>query len=128
MYAVMVSANKKARYIGGMENAFIHLTVSFLTSFLFFLIKGDYTISLTGTGIVWILILGLLDTGFGCYLYFSSIGLLPVQTVAICGYLEPLSAVIFAAVLLGERFGSLQAVGAVLIAACTILSGRSQKD
>lgn len=34
MYAVMVSANKKARYIGGMENAFIQLTVSFLTSFL----------------------------------------------------------------------------------------------
>ena len=43
------------------------------------------------SSIVPIFILGQLNTGVGCYFYFSSIGYLPVQTVAICGYLEPLS-------------------------------------
>ena len=38
--------------------------------------------------ILWI---SLLNTGGGCYFYFSSIGRLPVQTVAIYGYIEPLS-------------------------------------
>jgi drug/metabolite transporter (DMT)-like permease len=45
----------------------------------------------------------------GCYFYFFSIGELPVQTVAICGYVELLSA------LLGETLSLLQIVGAVLI-------------
>ena len=65
--------------------------------------------------IVPILVLGIVNTGIGCYFYFSSIGKLPVRTVAVCGYLEPLSAVVFASLFLGERMTALQAVGAVLI-------------
>jgi drug/metabolite transporter (DMT)-like permease len=57
----------------------------------------------------------MVNTGIGCYLYFSSISNLPVQTVAVCGYLEPLSAVLFAVVFLHESMTLLQTVGAVLI-------------
>ena len=39
----------------------------------------------------------------------------PVQTVAVCGYLEPLSAVIFSALLLHERLTPPQLIGACLI-------------
>ena len=63
----------------------------------------------------WILVLGLVNTGIGCYLYFSPLSKLPVQTVAVCGYLEPLSAVLFAALLLGEKMSALQYIGAVCI-------------
>ena len=59
--------------------------------------------------------LGLINTGVGCYLYFSSIGGLPAQTVAVCGYLEPLSAVAFSVVLLGEVLMPIQLVGMILI-------------
>jgi drug/metabolite transporter (DMT)-like permease len=62
--------------------------------------------------ILWI---GLLNTGISCYLYFSSIGHLPVQTVAICGYLEPLSAVVFSFLFLGEILQPIQIIGAVLV-------------
>lgn len=62
-----------------------------------------------------ILILGVLNTGIGCYLYFSSIADLPVQTVSICGYLEPLSALTFSATILGEKLSLMQITGAVLI-------------
>lgn len=37
------------------------------------------------------------------------------QTVAVCGYLEPLAAVVFAAALLHETMLPLQILGAVLI-------------
>ena len=56
-----------------------------------------------------------MNTGFGCWCYFSAIGSLPVQTVAVCGYLEPLSAVIFSELLLHERLTPPQIVGACLI-------------
>jgi drug/metabolite transporter (DMT)-like permease len=62
-----------------------------------------------------ILILGLLNTGIGCYFYFSSIGHLPVQTVAIFGYLEPLSAVTFSVMFLREILQPIQVLGAVLV-------------
>ena len=74
-----------------------------------------YTISFLPSDILPILVLGLLNTGNGGYLYFSSIGSLPVQAVAICGYLEPLSAVLFSVLLLGEKTLSLQIIGAVPI-------------
>ena len=57
----------------------------------------------------------MLNTGAGCYFYFSSIGNLPVQTVAVCGYLEPLSAVIFSGIFLKETMLPVQMAGAVFI-------------
>ena len=62
-----------------------------------------------------ILVLGILNTGIACYLYFSGLGRLPVQSAAVCGYLEPLSAVILAAVVLHEVLSPLQLLGVVLI-------------
>lgn len=61
------------------------------------------------------MLLGAVNTGLGCCWYFSAISRLPVQTVAVCGYLEPLAAVVFAAVLLHETMLLLQMLGAVLI-------------
>ena len=71
--------------------------------------------SISGESWPWILVLGVVNTGFGCWCYCSSIGARPVQTVAGCGYLEPLSAVVFSALLLHERMTPSQIIGAVLI-------------
>ena len=45
-----------------------------------------------------------------------------MQTVAVCGYVEPLSAVLFSVILLGESMSAWQAVGAVLIFSGAMLS------
>lgn len=58
---------------------------------------------------------GVVNTGFGCWLYFSSIGALPVQTVSVCGYLEPLSAVFFSVLLLHEALTPARWIGAAMI-------------
>jgi drug/metabolite transporter (DMT)-like permease len=98
-----------------LENPTIQLTTSFLTVAVFVAIKQGLVIHINAGDWLPILLLGLVNTGISCYFYFSSIGDLPVQTVAICGYLEPLSALLFSAALLGERLSGLQIVGAVLI-------------
>jgi drug/metabolite transporter (DMT)-like permease len=49
------------------------------------------------------------------FLYFSSIQELPAQSVALCSYIDPASALIFAAVLLGDVLSPIQWVGAIMI-------------
>ncbi len=115
MYAFMVICNKKATDIVGFENSTLQLTIAFLTVAVFVGIKQGYAMQIGPNSILPILILGLLNTGIGCYFYFSSIGKLKVQTVAICGYLEPLSAVLFSVAFLKETMLPLQIIGAVLI-------------
>ena len=114
-YSLMVMFNKKAKDITGLENSMLQLFVAFLTVAVFVGIKQGYRMQIDTQSIIPILVLGLLNTGIGCYFYFSSIGKLPVQTVAICGYLEPLSAVVFSVIFLKETMLPIQIIGAVLI-------------
>lgn len=121
MYAAMVIANKKAQKITGLENAMLQLTISFLTLALFVACKQGFVFHIAPGDWLPILILGFVNTGAGCYFYFSSIAKLPVQTVAICGYLEPLSAVIFSVALLGETMQPIQIFGTFLILSGAVL-------
>lgn len=114
-YSAMVIFNKQSKNINGMENSVIQLAVSYITVLIFMTAKRGVFFHINPDEIVWILILGVLNTGFGCYLYFSSINKLPAQTVAVCGYLELLSAVIFSAIILRERMTAIQLLGAILI-------------
>lgn len=115
MYAFMVIFNKKAASITGLENPMWQLIASFVTVAIFLIFRQGFSIHIEAKNVVPVLLLGILNTGIGCYFYFSSIGDLPVQTVAILGYLEPFSALFFSAILLGESLGFLQLMGAVLI-------------
>lgn len=115
LYATMVIFNKKTTHITGLENSMMQLIFGFLTVAVFITLKQGFTMNIQGGDWPWILILGFLNTGVGCYLYFSSIGKLPVQTVAICGYLEPLAAVVLSVIVLKESLSLIQGVGIVLI-------------
>lgn len=121
MYAFMVICNKKASRITGMENSTLQPTISFLTVAVIVGMRQGFTFEIATANWPWILFLGLINTGVGCYFYFSSIGALPVQTVAICGYLEPLSAVLFSVLLLNESMTLLQILGAGLIIGGAVL-------
>ena len=115
MYACMVCFNKKARGITGMENAALQLSLAFLTVFVYVLLWQGVGVHIPAGDIAPLLFLGLVNTGVGCFLYFSSIGAIPVQSVAILGYLEPLSAILFSVLFLRESMTPMQAAGAALI-------------
>lgn len=114
--ALLVIFNKKASHITGLENTAWEMTFAFLTVAAFVGLKQGFCFVATiGAAWPWALLLGIVNTGFGCYLYFSSIGGLPVQSVSILGYLEPLSAVVFAMIFLHESMTPLQILGAACI-------------
>ncbi|HIS41032.1 MAG TPA: DMT family transporter [Candidatus Aphodovivens avistercoris] len=135
-YAVMVVCTKKAASFcpnvaeRGLRNAFVQLAAAFaVAAALAAAVQGPgaLLVPVAPGDAAPLLMLGLVNTGVGCFLYFTSVGRLPVQTVAVCGYVEPLSAVLLSALLLGEPLGAVQIAGALLIvggAAFCELSGR----
>ena len=115
LYVVMVITNKKAG-LPGLENTVVQLLSAFLITALFHVLRGGAVpISVPSGDWGWMVLLGIVNTGFGCWLYFSSIGSLPVQTVSVCGYLEPLSAVFFSVLLLHEQLTPIRWLGAAMV-------------
>lgn len=114
-YAGMVLFNRLATQAQGMENACWQLWYAAATVTLFACAGQGLPSGIARCDWLPILWLGVVNTGLACFLYFSSLPRLPVQTVAVCGYLEPLSAVVFSAIFLHERLTLVQAVGAVMI-------------
>ena len=119
-YALMVIASKSAPHIEGLENSALQVSAAFVTALVLTLFtQGAPSFLSAGVAasIDWraVAMLGVVNTGIGCLLYFSAVAKLPVQTVAVVGYLEPLSAVVFSAVLLGEAITPVRLMGAALI-------------
>ena len=81
-YAAMLILNKKAESVDGMENSLLQMLSATATVFVLLLCQGGLSMTITGANWPWILLLGIVNTGFGCWCYFSAIGSLPVQTVA----------------------------------------------
>ncbi len=115
LYATMILSNKKVKRLTGLEITLVQLTTAFMVVLLYTLQTQQGMPSFSGVNILPILFLGVVNTGVGCYLYFSSIHELPAQSVAICSYVDPLSALIFSAIILGERLSIVQIAGAILI-------------
>lgn len=126
-YAAAIICNKCAKEIGGLENTAIQLVFAFITAALFVGMTRGFSMQAAPSDILPVLVLGLINTGIGSYLFLSSMNVLPVQTVAICGYLEPLSAVIFSLLFLHETLLPLQLVGACLILGGAIFGELRQK-
>lgn len=120
-YAAMVILNKLSQGITGTENSVIQLLSTCIVVVIYVAIRQGINIHIPVGSLLPVLWIGIVNTGLGCFLYFSSISALPAQTVAICGYLEPLSAVVVSVIILRERMHPLQIIGAVLILGGTMI-------
>lgn len=129
-HAAMVIFSKLADQVEGITSSLIQLIASFAVALAFLVATGGLPFDVGAESWGWVLVLGVVNTGLGCYLYFSSFGGLSVQSVAILGYLEPLSSVVCALVFLGEPFGTLEALGGCLImlGALTGTLGKEEND
>ncbi|MEG2214875.1 MAG: DMT family transporter [Oscillospiraceae bacterium] len=115
LYAVLIVTNKRIDGLSGVELTLLQLFISCVVVAPYALLTHTPGASLGLEGVSAIIFLGVVNSGLACYLYFSSIHELPVQTVAICSYIDPASALIFSALLLGERLTPVQLCGAALI-------------
>ena len=69
-----------------------------------------------------LLAVGLLHTGAAYVLYFGSMDGLKAQTIAIFSYIDPVSALLFSAVILREPLSPAGLAGAVMIIGSAVFS------
>ncbi len=115
-YASVTLINKTTKGIPGLQMTIIQLSGAAIAIIPYNLIthEGPWLDLMSEAG-VYAMLLGLLHTGIALYLYFSAIQELPAQSVALCSYIDPASALIFAAVLLGDVMSPIQWLGAIMI-------------
>ena len=116
LYASLIVANKRVKRLSGLNCAMYELIVAFFVV-LIYLVASNVKLPVipAAEDIVWVLVIGLVNTGLAYYLYFSSLQKLPGQTVALVCYIDPLTALLISGAFLGEKLLGVQIAGAVLI-------------
>lgn len=117
-YAMLMLVNKKISGVSGLNLTFIEIIIAAVILLPYvFATSGGMSLPTDARGIFALLFLCTVNTGFACWLYFSSMNRLPAKAVALMGYFDPVSALVFSAVFLDERLSTVQFIGAVLVLA-----------
>ncbi|MBR2741068.1 MAG: EamA family transporter [Oscillospiraceae bacterium] len=132
-FVFIVISNRKISGVSSLDKSAFQLAVSALTILPVVLIKDCGTALFPDLrSLLIIIMLGVLHTGVAYILYFSGMGSLPVHTVAVLGYLEPVVSVLCSVFFLRERMDAAGWVGSVLIigaaAASELLPDREKQD
>ncbi len=115
-YAMLMLVNKQITGVSGLNLTFIEIVIAAVILLPYVLAtSGGVPLPTDARGIFALLFLCTVNTGFACWLYFSSMNRLPAKAVALMGYFDPVSALIFSAVFLDERLSGVQLAGAVLV-------------
>lgn len=119
----VVICNRKIHDINALDKSIVQLAVSALTILPYVLYMNHGTVlSLDVRSVLIVLMLGIVHTGIAYCLYFSGMGTLPVQTIAVLGYLEPVVSVLCSAFFLQEPMTLSGWIGAAMIILAALLS------
>lgn len=114
LYASVIMLNKYTKGFGDYERTFIQLFAGAIVLLPFIIARGELTIS-DMKSFVNIIILGVVHTTIAYCLYFSAIQDLRAQSAAILSYIDPVSAILFSVIFLGEPLSIWQIVGGSVI-------------
>lgn len=123
-YALLILCNKKLDNIDNMNRTLVQLLAAAAVLSPVLLTHHDF--ALVRANLPMLLVLGIVHTGIACYLYFAGLKETPTQLTAVLSYIDPVSAIFFAAAFLGEPLSLLQLAGTAVVLASTYLSGKSQ--
>lgn len=123
LYALNAIINKRISQINTYHKTFIQLTGAVITLIPYlFIVDGWRPIPTDGLTILSVLILGIVHTGIAFVLYFASMKTLSAPSVALCGYIDPISALFLSALVLDETLTITGILGAVLIIGTAVIS------
>jgi len=116
LYCMVTLSNKSVHGLSGLEITIVQLVGAAIVMVPYVLLSQGFGPPAYGwKDVVFMLALGIVHSGIALLIYFSSMQFLPAQTVALCSYVDPASALFFAAIFLGDRLSVLQWLGAILI-------------
>lgn len=127
LYASIVLCNKSVHGITPFDRTTAQLVISAVVLVPYLLIKGEFAAidvsapSFTRSALL-LLVAGIIHTGVAYALYFGSLEKIRAQTAAIFSYVDPVTALILAAPILGEKLDAFGIIGAILIIGAALAS------
>ncbi|GAA0721212.1 DMT family transporter [Clostridium malenominatum] len=118
-YATVILLNKSIEGFSGYYRTYIQMTISTLTLLPIVIYRGNLHI-LDFKSMANILILGVIHTGVAYVLYFSSIEHVTAQRASLLSYIDPISAVVYGTIFLGEPLSIYHVIGGIMIIFSTL--------
>ena len=119
-FVILVLCNRKLKGIKPLEKTLVQLFVSMIVVLPYVMINDSLPKHFDLLSVILVLVLGFVHTGLAYICYFSSIDVLPAQTIAVLGYLEPVLNVLIGALVFSEQIGLSGIIGAILILAASL--------
>ncbi len=119
----VVLCNRNLHEIDSIDRSIVQLFVSAVVVFPYVLFMNHGTkLSPDLQSVILVLILGIVHTGVAYIFYFAGMAEIPVESVAILGYLEPVLSILTSALILKEKLTFTGIIGAVLILGAAIVN------
>lgn len=126
LYASVIILNKFIKNVDDYTKTFIQLFMASMVLLPWVIYRNNIIFD-SPKSIILIAILGIAHTGIAYCLYFSAMKELKAQSIAILGYLDPVSSVVFSIFLLKEPFFVYQLIGGVIILLSAIIAEKNPK-
>ena len=123
LYAGVVLMNKKTQGADAYQSTTVQLFAAGSVMVPYLILTGGFSgITFTPSALFLLLVVGIVHTGVAYALYFGSMKGLEVQSIAVLSYIDPVSALLFSAILLKEPLSGLNIIGACLIIGSAVMS------
>lgn len=122
-YAALMLLNKFIKNMDRLEFTIIQLgtTALLLVPYVLFT-EGFSILGVSRSSILFILLLGIVNTGIGFWLFFSGMQKLKGQSIAMLSYVDPFVAILISGVILQEQMTIIQMLGGALLLGSTFVS------
>jgi drug/metabolite transporter (DMT)-like permease len=111
-YAFQVMTSK---YVSSTYSGYAQAFWSFLVAAIILMPVGAVAFEVVSSNLIYLLILAIFPTILAVSLYFNGLKKVKAQSASILGLIEPISAVFFAVLILGEQISTLEITGGALI-------------
>jgi drug/metabolite transporter (DMT)-like permease len=116
LYATVVFLNKGIKDVDAYDKTAFQFGVSLMVILPYSLLTEEITASMFDLrSVIIVLILGIIHTGVAYVMYFSSLKDVKAHTAAILSYVDPILALVLSFLILHEKMGVLEIIGAVLV-------------
>ena len=129
LYAGVVIMNKKTTGVNADQRTTVQLLAAGIVMAPYLILTDGFSgLVFTPSTLFLLLVMGILHTGLAYVLYFGSMEGLNVQSIAVLSYIDPVSALLFSALLLKEPLSLSNMIGAILIIGSAIMSEIGQRS
>ena len=129
LYAGVIILNKKTRGADACQRTTVQLFAAGIVMVPYLLATDGFSgMVFSPTTLLLLLAVGIIHTGAAYALYFGGLEGLDVQSIAVLSYIDPVSALLFSALLLKEPLTVMNIIGACLIIGSALVSEMGKRE